>query len=124
MATLLRVYGSASLLVAVLLFAGCGSTNSAVPDPAPASESVGEQAAAPDPSPLPEGVLHFGGFEPGNPQQCAYLDRPRPDLAPEAEAWLAEREIGPDGFPINLYGEGTPSWAEGRTVFVYCESEG
>jgi len=70
---------------------------------------------------FPAGVLYFGNFEPGNPKRCAYLDRIRNTLSPEAETWLVEHKIGDAGFPINFYGKDTPEWAKDKTVYVYCE---
>ena len=102
-------YNFAFVLLSLVLLAGCGTTKSSTPNSEAAS--------------FPEGILHYGTFEPGNPLRCAYLDRPRQSLSPEAETWLVEHKIGEAGFPISLYGENTPSWAKGRTVYVYCEDE-
>lgn len=107
----------------LILTAGCGTSGPAVPDVSSAPEAEGVQTAGTEAASFPDGILHFGGFEPGTPRQCAYLDHPRSDLGADAEAWLVERQIMADGFPINLYGESTPKWAEGRTVYVYCEEE-
>ena len=112
-----------AVAAALFLFVGCKTSELGASAPPPGSEATEAQAPAAEATSFPEGILHFGGFEPGNPRQCAYLNRPRPELGAEAEAWLVERQIMVGGFPINLYGEGTPAWAEGGPVYVYCEEE-
>jgi len=110
------------ILTFLILFA-CGTPRIGTTGGAPASETVKQQITKSDSSSFPEGILHYGRFEPSNPLPCVYLDRVRTDLSAEAEAWLVEHHIGEDGFPINLYGKYTPSWAQERTVFVYCAVE-
>lgn len=113
---------------------GCGTSEPAV-STAPSAPETSEAKAAETKAAenkvnetkstsLPEGILHFGGFERGNPRQCAYLDRPRSDLGAKAEAWIVERQIMKDGFPVSIYGENTPAWAEEGVVYVYCEEKG
>ncbi len=114
-------------LLALLLacsLAGCSASAPAAGPSAPPQRwaDTTETVAASDPDVLPEGIRRFARFDPDDPTLCAYLDRPRTDVGPEAERWLAERGIRDAGFPIRLYGENTPAWAAGADpLYVYCQ---